>query len=402
MLRKLVHRILKPRHYWRTISFNELSEIYISMMLRSLALSITGIFVPVFLFRLHYSVMTICMLYGWYFTFRILGDIMAGHTVARIGPKHAMAISYILQVASAATFLSLQTIHWPIWLLGGLFGMSNSFFFIAFHVDFSKIKHSDHGGKEIGYVNIMEKVGAALGPLVGGIVASLFGARYTFAVAIGLVLLAIVPLMQTPEPTRIRQHLDFRGLSVRKIKWDILSYAFLGIENTLCLVLWPLYLSIFVLFDSSVYVRLGLLTTASVVTCIVAAQAIGRLIDKRRGRRLLRYGAISNGLLYLIRPFVSTYFMAFGIGAANEVITAAYRMPYTKGFYDAADDKPGHRIAYIVSVEAFSSIVKAMVWWFIAILASGFDSRITITAGFAIAAIASCLVTTEHFKALKA
>lgn len=86
------------------------------------------------------------MVIAWYFTFRgLLWDTLSSYTTARIGPKHTMLIGYALLISSTALFLTLPAVAWPIWLLGGVWGASSSFFLIPFNVDFSKVKHSDHG-----------------------------------------------------------------------------------------------------------------------------------------------------------------------------------------------------------------------------------------------------------------
>jgi MFS family permease len=166
MLKRIIYRLLRHRHFWRDASFDELSEIYTAMLFRSLALGMVGIFIPVFLFTTGYTLSAIFTFFIYFFATRTVMDIGAGYLVARVGPKHTILVSYVLQIMAALLFLTLPTHHWPLFLPALIWGASNSLFFIAFHVDFSKIKHSVHGGKELGYVTIMERIGQTIGPLV--------------------------------------------------------------------------------------------------------------------------------------------------------------------------------------------------------------------------------------------
>ena len=401
MLKKTVDRLLRHRHFWRDVGFDELSELYISTFFRGLSISITGLFVPIYLFRLGFPLTYIFLVFASYFSIRLFTDFAAAYTVARIGPKHTMLIGNFLQIIALAMFLSLTKFHWPLWLVGMIWGSSASYYFIPFHVDFSKVKHAKHGGKELGYVNIMDKIGGGVGPLLGGIVAALFGAQYIFLVAIALLIMSTIVLFRTPEPVRVRQKLNFRALPINKLKRDFQSVGALGIENTLCVILWPLYIAMFIVSSESIYIKVGLLASLSVVIAVITAWAIGKLIDDRRGRSLLRYSATTNGLLHLARPFAATFPVAAGISLLNEVVTVGYRMPYWKGAYDAADDLPGLRIVYLSSMEAFASVCKAAAWWLLLILAWALPSGyVVVVCGFALASLASFMIMKERFKAL--
>lgn len=400
MIQKLVTRFLEPRHFWRKIGSSELSELYVSNMLRSLAISLLMVFVPFYLYQHGYSVAAIFSVFGCFFVGRVVFDIVAGYMVARIGPKHTMIISCFFQISSAALFLSVPSFHWPVWVLGIPWGAASSCFFIAYHVAFSKVKHSIHSGKEIGYMTIMERIGSVFGPVIGGVVGTLFGSPFIFLVATVFLFASLWPLFQTTEPVMVHQKLHFRDFPLRKVKWDLIAYVGLGIENTLCLNLWPLYVSLFAL-SGSVYIQLGALSSLAVITSIISAYFIGRLIDIRYARRTLRIAASLNALVYLFRPFVTSLLPALATNMANEAITTGYRMPFIKGMYSAADDLPGHRIVYVVTMEAVTSVAKGTVWFMLAIGATAIHTHSILVIGFGIAGLASLVIMAEKFKALQ-
>jgi Major Facilitator Superfamily len=401
MFKKAIEKVLKRRHFWRQVGFNELSELYVAIMLRGMAVSLTGLFVPMYMLRLGYDVTAVCTLVAWFFVFRACTDIFSAYVIAAIGPKHTMVIGYVFQLISTTSFIVLKFVDLPLWFLGALWGASATLFFVPFHVDFSKVKHSQHAGKELGYLNIMERVGSLLGPVVGGLVATLFGAQYTFALAVVILFLGLVPLFQTAEPVRVHQKISFRTLKVDGLLRNYFAHAAFGVENTLSMLLWPLYLGALVLVTNQGYAQLGVLLSTSFLVSIIAARLIGRRIDQHKGRRLLRQNAVLNAGVHLIRPFVQGYGSAFVVNVANEAVTVGYRMPFVKGMYDAADDLPGHRIVYFASMEFVASVVKGALWWGLVLLSTVTTSRALFGLGFAIAALASLLITTENFKALR-
>ena len=181
MIKNLLHKILLRRHFWRTENFNELNELYVAMLVRGMSLGMMGIFVPIFLLRLGYSLTAILTIICIYFFTRTFVDIGAAFLVARFGPKHIMVLGQVLFAISSLLFLTLKNMHWPFILLGAVWGASQSCSFIAFDVDFSKIKHRMHSGKELGYIEIMGKLGAIAGPVLGGIISIIMGPQYIFA-----------------------------------------------------------------------------------------------------------------------------------------------------------------------------------------------------------------------------
>lgn len=399
MIQKLIKRLLHKRHPWRALSFDELSELYTSMMLRSLAISLVGVFIPIYLYRSGYTLASILFFYAIFFTARIAWDFIGGFVVARYGPKHTMILAYVLQAVYLAMLTSLDKFAWPLVLIAILGGGSNSVFFVAFHTDFSKVKHSGHSGKEIGWLNIMQHLGGMFGPILGGVVATIFAPSYTFGAATLLFIAGLAPLFLSGEPVVTHQKLDFAGLPLNRVKRDITSYIALSIETTICIAMWPLFMALFI-FTTDPFIKLGLISSASVVLGIVSARVVGKLIDEHRGRSLLRTAAVANAIVHLFRPFVPNLLGALATNAANEAITVSYRIPYTKGMYDAADDLPGRRIVYFVTLEAFGSISKALFYWLLFILSSLLLPSTLFLIVFIVGALSSLMVMTERFKAL--
>jgi MFS family permease len=399
MLKRIIYRWLRNHHFWRSAGFDELSEIYVSMLFRSLALSMMGIFVPVFLIKIGYSLSGVASFYAMYFACRTVWDIAAGYIVARIGPKHTILYSYLLQIAAAAVFMTLPDVHWPLLLPAILWAASFSFFHISFHVDFSKIKHPDHGGKELGHVHIMERIGGAIGPLAGGLLATVIGAQAIFLVAIVVLLTGVIPLFQTTEPVKIHQQLNFKTLPLARLKRDLFSYTALIVETNLLIVMWPLFLTLFVFMDNT-YAFIGVLSSIGILTSIAGTYYIGRAVDNKGGGKMLRMAAIGNSLLYCLRPFATSAPLVLGANITGEIMSIAQRLPFMKGVYDAADRLPGHRIVYIVVLESLANFVKTVVWLHLYLLTFLLRDRHVLVVGFGVASVASLLVLVQRFPAL--
>ncbi|PLS82025.1 hypothetical protein CYG49_00100, partial [Candidatus Saccharibacteria bacterium] len=284
----LVTALLQRRHHWRRLNFDELGELYTSLMLRSMGISLIGIFLPVYLYKTGYSLPAIFLFIASIFAFRCFINVPAAYLIAAKGPKHVMLYSYGFQIISLLLLLTLPDYHWPLWLVAFSWAIASSLFFLAYNVDFSKVLHSEHGGKEIGFMAIMERIGATLGPVIGGLVATFLGTEWMISISIVLFVLAVIPLFATPEPTKTHQHLDFRNFPYNTVKRDMLSFGAFTTENILSITLWPLFIGV-VIFTTNTYASIGAVTSLSTLAAIFSAKLIGQLVDQKRGVDLLRW-----------------------------------------------------------------------------------------------------------------
>ena len=400
MIRKLIYRLLKAHHYWRFVDFDELSELYTSTMLRSMGLSLIGIFVPYYLYTLGYALPTIFLFLAGIYGVRVIFDVVSGYVVARIGPKHTILLSNLFQITSLGILLSLPMLHWPLWLLALLNGTALSLFFVAYHVDFSKVIHADHGGRELGFMTIMERIGAASGPVVGGVIATVFGPQYTITFAIMMFVGAVLPLFFSAEPTRLHQQIQFHGIPFRKLKWDLVSRFAMGMDNSVSLVLWPLYAAV-VLLTVNTYASVGLVTSLGIVASILTAHFIGQVVDRDKGRFLLNWSLVMNSFVHIIRPFASGFGGTIMVNTSNEAATAGYTMPYTKGMYARAEDLPGFRIAYIILIEVACDLGKSLLLLLAWALCFVMQPLHAIIVTFFVVAATSLLISGQNFPALK-
>ncbi len=400
MLKKIIHMFIRKRHPWRDIQFDELAEIYTSMSLRSLGFGIIGIFVPIYLFHNGVDLSSIFWFFMWVFLLRIPIAIMVAYTVGRIGPKHSIALSTLLFILFLGMLLSFKQLQWPLVLLAFAFTVPNGLFFTAYHTDFSKIKDSNHGGKELGWLYIFERVGGTLGPLVGGLLASIVAPELSILLAILVLIGSLVPLFLTNEPVCLHQKISFIGFPWRRHTFDYLSMGALHIDNAASKFVWPLCIAVIV-FKTDSYAKVGSIVALATAVSLYSAHMFGSFIDKSKGRQLLNYGVVLNALVHLMRPFALSGASSTIVSTLNEPATLSYQMPLMKGYYDAADSEEGYRIVYLSLVEIVGSITKA--GYFICLYVSTLylDSEFVLRWNFIFVAFLSLGIGLQRFTALK-
>jgi MFS family permease len=403
MLSKIIHRLLRRRHFWRYATFSEVAELYTSRMLTMFALRFVMAFGSVYLYKLGYSLLFIALFWAAYYFAKMLFAWPAAKIAARLGPKHGMLIANITWVF-AMPFLALVPVGgmWTLicWLLLQSFaGSTNN---ISYTVDFSKVKNSEHAGKEIGYMNIIEKLANALSPLIGGICASVIGPVALMVIAAVCFFISAVPLFASREPTRLRQKLSIKGFPWRLTWRSLFAQTSGGIDIITTGTFWNLYIVavIFVADGNEVYAKFGALISLTLVVTLIASYLYGRLIDGRQGLLLLRTSVVVNSLTHLFRPTVSTPLGIIATGIANDAATAGSQMAFTRGEFDLAD-RSGHRIMYVYLMEITSNFGGVLACLLFAACVQVFDRQGAFGVYFVAAAFLTLPIMAARFPLYK-
>ncbi len=399
MIHRIMYIFVRRSHFWRNTSFAEMAELYVSRMLRVAALQMMGGFASVYLLQLGYELSFVALLWCCYFSFRALIAPLIALVVARYGPKHSIMISNFGQVIGAVLLILASNPAFGIYALLAYLpfaGFSRSLYDVAYLVDFSKVKHVEKSGRELGFMQIIERAVLALGPLLGGLIALLFGAQAMFVFGAILMIISALPLLLSAEPVRTRQKITLRHFNW-KVAWKpAVANVASGIDVDLTGVVWGIFLAVVVFggtYDSAVYAQIGALSSISIIVSVVAAYSYGKIVDNRHGKTLLKISVIGDFFVHLARPFVSTPVHALGANIANEVVTTGYTMPATRGIFDTADGLPGYRIVYMTLMGTALVIGDAIVMLALTIFTSMMSDADALRATFFLFAPFVLLIT---------
>lgn len=373
MINEILYRLRLGKHYWRSVPFAEMAELYASRLLRTVSQGMIGLFVVVFLYQKEYGAGTIFLFIGGYYAFRAVLSVVSAYYVAWAGPKRATLVSNILIVPSlwALVMIDSYTII-AVLVYFGFQAASLSLYYVASDTQFSSIKHTKAEGKEVGWLHIMEKIGTGLAPMVGGVVAYMFGPELVMWIASGLSIVSAFPLFLSPEKIRRKQKILFRGFPRHLLYKQLVSSGFMGVDYMTTTATWALFIAVVVFgtTDNSVYAKLGVAFSVSLIASIATSRLYGVLIDKERSSELYHTGVVVNALIHVVRPFITNTAGVVATNAANEIGTSAYTMPHVQNMYDTADNLPGYRIVYIslmmstlcIGAATMSFITALLVW----------------------------------------
>jgi len=404
MLQNLFHKMLLRRHFWRHASISEIAELYASRMLRMAAMYIVGAFMSIYLYQIGYSVGHIALYWALFYLFRFFISLPLSALIGRIGPKHAILFSNLLYIPAMISYALLPQLG--TWLLVPILifqACSASLYAIAYHIDFSKVKSMDHAGKEIAYMNILEKVTTSISPLVGGAFAYFFGPQVVLIIAAILFALATLPLLRSGEQVQVGIKLKLRGFPWRLLSKHWLAQTAVGFDVFASGTVWALYTAVLIIGISSsndVYIISGILMSVVLIATLISSYLYGKIVDTRGGRLLMKASIIANSLTHLLRPFIVSPSTVAAINVSNEVATTGYTLPYTRAVFDNADIS-GHRTAYLGMVDMLGNFGAFLAASTLGLLFLAADGTFALTNFFFVAGVVVLLVLSAHFSLYK-
>jgi MFS family permease len=277
----------------------ELKELFWSTSILDFAASAVGIFEPIYLFTLGFSISEIILFFIAVYALYFLLVPLGGKFARGYGYEHSILFStpflilYYLSlfaipynpffIASAVIALALQKmLYWP-----------------GYHADFARFGKDGVRGKEISNFVVLDSVVSILGPVFGGVVIATLGFKVLFVIVSVLILVSNIPLLTTPEkfvPVPFSYKEAMKMMVRPENRRRLFAYMGFG-EEHLAGYLWP----IFIFLAIKEYVAIGFLISASVLVATVLTLYIGRVTDEESRHGVLKIGVVFTAFTWLMR-----------------------------------------------------------------------------------------------------
>ena len=111
------HNIFPHFHFLRN---RELNELYTSIAIRAFAISLIGIFIPIFLYQLNYSFSQIFLFFGLIALFNLIFLFPSAKFASKYGLKHGMLLSIPFLIVFFLLLFSLDDFNWPLTFIAAL------------------------------------------------------------------------------------------------------------------------------------------------------------------------------------------------------------------------------------------------------------------------------------------
>lgn len=329
---------------------SESSAIYVSSLLRTFGLSLIGIFLPIFLFKLKLpflfssdgfinSIFTICIFFFLESVFTLLFVFIFARWFYRVVPfQRILLFSNLVLIVALVCLYNLESVPMLYFIVPIFLGLVITCYWVPYHLFFIE-KNSDkngHYGKKLGIASFLSRAGDALGPLLGGFILLYFGFKALFLLSSALILVSSLPIFF--EVKDVRHHIDNPIKIISKYllnkKYSLVSTSFLGV--TMIFVVYALFWPIILLISLQDFSKIGILTFFSLLVSASLALLVGRFIDKKSGNKIHAIGVVFASIFHLIRVFVSIPLHIYTLDMFSRANSAFFELPFVSKTYEIA------------------------------------------------------------------
>jgi|TARA_Y100000310_G_scaffold144893_3_gene144214 MFS family permease len=290
LTRPHIHDLLV--HYF---SNKELDELYLSFFLKSFALSMINLFIPIYLLTLGYSIADIALYFLINFSSAFIFMFPGMWCNSHFGIKKTMSLGiaflvvfyyFVNQISGGLSYVPLAV----------LFGVSTGFYYAAFHVEFAKSACEKKEGEEVSILSAFAVLAGVLGPLIGSFFIASQSFEFVFFVVAGILFLAILPLFFTPDKRMKKEVISIKSVLTAQPKKRMFIYQAEGVLNLVGGVFWP----VFIYLAVKNVVTLGAIVSMTSLLLVVFIVYIGGLVDKNV-KKTLKRGVFLNAPFWIIR-----------------------------------------------------------------------------------------------------
>jgi len=379
---------------------SEVPELIISALLKIMAQSIFGIFVPIYLYRLGYPLWLIALYFTVLSLSRVVAAILSAPLIARFGPRAVMVGSTYLLILHLLSLIVLPLWHISMLIPAILFGLYMGAYFVAYNDDFSLSIDAKHSTRSIGWYLLTGRLVMILGPIAGGALATLGGFQLSLYAGIFILAASVVVLMlPTSKPTQASR---FAWSDLRHViePRDILANTGNNMDTIGNNYLWPLLAAV-VIFKGGSYLGFGAISSLGAVAGVIATPLLRQLIDTGGAGPVYQFGVISSAVIHALRAGVSTIPYATVLIAAKDPSEVALTLGFSKGYYVRADSYAERRLAYLAVTEASPHVFISLLWLVIAAVLALSPNQLGLGIGLVISALTTMLMLVQNFPDLE-
>ncbi|MCK5510495.1 MFS transporter [Candidatus Parcubacteria bacterium] len=368
--------------------------IYSMRALLRVSTALIGLFLPIFLYELFDFKLQYVIYYY------LAGSLLYSLPIAwgarhlnQIGLKRSIRVSvvlgalyyvcfYVLGLANSSNKIEIMALL----ILSLVFiTLHRILHWVPVHTDIAKFTNKLNRARQISLMEVTAHIAHATMPIVAGWILLFYSYDILFFIAIILYLSSLIPLAHLP---RTKERFSWAYLETwkeffsKKRRKVVLAYLSDGAEAVVGLVIWPIF--IWKLLHGN-YFEVGVISSAIVVVTIFLQLAIGKLIDKKNKKKMLKWGTAMYAVGWVIKIFIASAFQIFVASTFHSLMRVFSRTSFDAITYENAASEGHYVDEYTVIHEMAIYLGKALMLCLILILIKFFSIEWT----FLLAAIAS-------------
>ena len=295
-----------------------------------------GLFIPIFLLVEGFSLFEVLIFLMAYMgvgmaLFSPLGLKIASkkglkHTMMLSGPVKVIFFIVLYNIGFFRVFIGDLS---SIILISILISFADALYWSGYHVEFGKYSEKKKSMKQVGTLNILSTIMAAISPLIGALIITSFGFKVMFIIVMLLIVVSTLPLFLSKEH-HIPFHFSLKDLTKKKRGDYVLPFFAEGFKGIASSIAWPLML--YFIFVS--YTSIGSIYTISTTLVVLTTLFISHRVTEATKIILLKLGTYLHSLTMIVRIFVKNFLVLNFVQGLGGISWAMIALPFLSSFYN--------------------------------------------------------------------
>ncbi len=312
--------------------------------LDSIAFSLSGIFIPIFLLSGGRDLRSVVVYLALFNISLVIGAFIAGGIASSIGLKKTLLVRFPFLLAYLLLLVIGEPYKINLVMLAFAGGMQSAFYWSVLNILFARHAESENMGSAVSWLMAVPQIASLVGPVVGGAAILLFGFHSLFYATMALSVASFLPLLFTEKLDFRFEFKPSRGLEFfRKNPRFVFSEIFDNIGGEMEGVIWPIF--VYLAYKNIVAVgTVGALLALGSTTFMLV---IGNLTDKKQESVFIRTAAPLMVIIWLARSMFPGQNVIFLSTLLSGFVISLLIVPYTRLIFNSAKKKTNYDF-YIV------------------------------------------------------
>lgn len=300
----------------------DISQVYLTVLLRTMFAAMITIFVPIYLLAKSTPILYIPI---FYIVKAIVGIpllLLVRKFTRNAGLPFPMILSSFVYIMFLFSLSKLPINLYTILLFATESELADILFWIPFHQMLVSTTYKEIREKEIDIINALISTAPLLSPLIAAIIITNFGYENLFIIAGIGTLLSVIPIAMSHNFKQYDSDGNRYSLSIK--------YLAEGIRGDSLDIYWPLF--IFLVLSS--VEQLGTIITIGSIIGAVSLIIVGYIDNKDMQNKFLKIGGMLHYLTLVIRGFLNSFTSILTIMACGTIANSILISPYLAKYYD--------------------------------------------------------------------
>ncbi len=338
---------------------NDANLIYLMHFLYRFAMATIGIFIPIYLLKLGYSLTEVF----WFLIIASASIAVFSFFAAVVADKIGLKKTIILRTPFIFIFTgmlyALDRYDFPLFLIGSISGFIAAFYWVPLHILFIRMLKVGKTGSGAGKLTAYDKLAGILAPIFGAFIVTLLSFKVLFILVSLIILFSVFPLLlfkSTDDTIKFEVSRIFEIFKKEKEYFISNPFKFIGQETEKNI--WPIFVYLNLINIMSVGVVGSLFALGSVLFSFF----VGNLSDKVSKSKLLFLGSFCMAIAFFSRYFFDSELFYYIISILSGflmilIIVSARSVLYGSAKKNTIDE-------FFVTNEIFVAIGRIMLYGF--------------------------------------